>query len=99
MAHRVDPLGSDRVDRGEHVCAHACPREVTVVRSGRVAVTAEVEGIHVEERRQHLRERAIGAAAHARRVRDEERRAVATQIVDGQRDAVGGGDLHALSPT
>jgi hypothetical protein len=94
-AHRV-PDGHhvgqpEVVDDGEHVVAHAAPREVA--RGGRRAlpVAAEVERPGVGDVRELVRHRRPGHGQETGRMAQEQGLAVAAEVVQRERHAIGRG--------
>ena len=97
-AHRVpepgDRSAAQRIDHGQDVGRHARPGEVVRVGHRGVAVGTEVDGPHVERLREPRDHREVGARAHAGGVGDQQRRAVAAEVVQLELDAVSGGNAH-----
>jgi hypothetical protein len=93
VADRLQVGGRQVVDDSEHVVHHAAPGEVHGGRQGAVAVATEVDGPAVGHAGQVPGQRCPHHPVESRGMAEQQRRALAAEVDERERDAVGRGHL------
>ena len=94
MSEDIDLVDAESVDRREYVVTHARPREVAILRVGRISVASKVECVDVKRVRESPGHWLVGPSTDPSGVGDQIGIAPPTEVVDRDRHTLRRGGTH-----